>query len=120
MKYLILVAGVMFFNFSHAEGPCEQDRKAHCSGVEVGDGKMAKCMKDNESKLSTDCKAFISEAKEQRSEVKEACHADAEKLCSGKKKRELMKCLRAKKDQVSESCKNEWQKMKDLKHKKSK
>jgi hypothetical protein len=35
---------------------CGADVKAHCANVERGDGRIAKCLKENESKLSAACK----------------------------------------------------------------
>lgn len=73
---------------------------------------MMKCMKENEAKLSPECKAHIEKTKAALSDVKEACHDDAESLCPGLSKRKLVQCLRSKKDSVSEGCKSE---MKELK-----
>jgi hypothetical protein len=41
-----------------------------------------------------------------RDAVRKNCASDMEKLCSGKKGREAMSCLRANSDQTSQDCKD--------------
>jgi hypothetical protein len=36
---------------------CEADVKAYCANVERGEGRIAKCLKENEGKVSAECKA---------------------------------------------------------------
>jgi hypothetical protein len=36
---------------------CEADVKTYCANVERGEGRIAKCLKENESKVSAECKA---------------------------------------------------------------
>jgi hypothetical protein len=49
---------------------CEADVKTYCAGVERGDGRIAKCLKDNQDKVSAECKtqmeAMASRMKERR------------------------------------------------------
>lgn len=48
---------------------CAQDVKTLCPGTEPGDGRIAACLKEHRSKVSSGCKAAI---REQRSERKAA------------------------------------------------
>lgn len=97
-----------------AEGPCKADRDTHCQGVEPGEGRIARCMKENEAKLSAECKTWRDSRKEHMKDVREACQDDAEKLCPDVKpgKGAMMKCLRSNKDKVSDACKAEFAEMK--------
>lgn len=120
-KYAVALTLVLGFgSFAHAQGdgPCAKDRETLCAGVEPGAGGVMKCMKDNEEKLSTECKAHRAEMKEAMKDVHEACQADAEKLCGDVKKGRgrVMKCLKKHKEEVSETCKAEVANMKKGKH----
>lgn len=99
-----------------AEGPCAKDRVNFCKDAEGKD--QRKCMAEHEAQLSPECKAFRDKAKSQFQEIHEACHGDAESLCPGLKKRALRRCLHAKKDKVSEACRQEWQELKEMKSEK--
>lgn len=110
MGILVFMASMSAF----AEGPCKADREKLCPGMEHGRG-LFKCMKENEAQLSTACKTWREQRKDQFKEIHEACHEDAEKLCPGEKRAGLSKCLRGKKDQVSEACKAEWKELKEMK-----
>lgn len=108
------VALTVVFGFSslvqaQGDGPCAKDRETLCAGVEPGDGKVMKCMKENVEKLSPECKAHREKMKENMKDVHEACEADVEKLCGDVKpgRGRIMKCLRKNKEQVSEACKSE-------------
>lgn len=119
-----LASGALMFSASSAlakkDGPCKQDREALCKDVEHGEGRIAKCFKENEAKLSEGCKSHLAEKKEKMKEamkeVHEACHQDVETHCGDETKGQgrIMKCLKKNKDQVSEACKAE---LKDLRGK---
>lgn len=51
------------------------------------------------------------EQEEARENVKKACAADVESLCSGKQGREAMMCLRSNADKVSQGCKDAMSKL---------
>jgi hypothetical protein len=44
---------------------CEDDIMAFCEGVKPGGGRIAQCLKANESKLSPQCKASAAKAKKE-------------------------------------------------------
>lgn len=88
--------------------PCKADIEKLCAGIEPGDGRMMKCMKDNEDKMSAECKAKRSEMKEKMKDAHEACHEDIEKLCNDVSpgKGRIIKCLKRHKDELSQGCKD--------------
>lgn len=112
-----LAAGALLFSASNVlakkDGPCKQDREALCKDAEHGQGRIAKCFKENEAKLSEACKMHLAEKKEKAKEamkdVHEACHEDVENLCGDetKGKGRIVKCLKKNQEQVSEACKAE-------------
>lgn len=117
MKKLLLTGLLLFTGSAFAQqgafhdGPCKKDRETYCTNVQAGEGRIIKCMKENEEKLSAECKAAWAKTKEELKDVKEACHEDAQKFCSGLKQKELAKCLRTNKDKLSESCKSEFKEL---------
>ncbi|MGZ3789601.1 MAG: cysteine rich repeat-containing protein [Bacteriovorax sp.] len=121
MKLLILLSCLLFnahvFSQDAAntmDRPCAEDLKKFCAGVKRGEGRMMKCLKEHEKELSPACAAKKEEMKEIRGKKREKlkavianCKEDAQKLCSdiapGHGGR--MKCLKEKKDQLSDKCK---------------
>lgn len=115
MKIFAAMMGILFLStYASAEGFCAKDRESFCAGVQPGEGRIVKCLKDNEDKLSAECKSSFEKTKSHRNEIKVACQDDAETLCPGMSKRELLKCLRSKKDEVSEKCRSEWRELKEM------
>jgi hypothetical protein len=45
---------------------CSEDMKTFCANVERGEGRIAKCLKENESKLSAACKEKLQAAVDAR------------------------------------------------------
>jgi len=89
--------------------PCQDDMHKHCSQVEPGHGRMSLCLRRHEADLSPSCKARIDKIFEHVMEGREACGADAEKLCAdvhgGHKP--MIACLKRHRDELSASCKAE-------------
>ena len=97
---------------AHAD-PCAKDRETLCAGVKAGGGRFMKCLRENEAKVSAECKASWEKHKGQRRDAMAACHEDAKKHCADKKRRDLMKCLHDKKDQLSATCQGELKELKE-------
>ncbi len=116
--FLMLFVLALPLSVSAREKPCEKDRETYCANVEPGEGKMMKCMEEHADQLSAECKAFRAQAKEGMKEVVAACQGDAEKLCAGKKKKALIRCLRQNRSQLSEGCKSEIKEMKAMREEK--
>ena len=45
---------------------CRNDRRAFCSGVRRGEGRIARCMRTNRAKLSATCKGALTKARRAR------------------------------------------------------
>ncbi len=90
---------------------CKADLEKLCAGVEPGEGRLIKCLKEKESQVSAECKAswdkMKDERKDRRQEMRAACGGDAEKHCPGMKPGDgqLMKCMKEKEAQLSAGCK---------------
>jgi hypothetical protein len=94
---------------AQAAGPCATDKENFCKGIQPGEGRIVKCLKEHEAQLSSDCKAHREKVKEHLKEVKEACHEDVEALCDGVRPGQgrIIKCLHEHKDKVSAACQSE-------------
>lgn len=114
MKKAILLAVLAFAaapSSVRAEetGPCKADMEKFCKGVEPGEGRHKKCLKEHEAELSEGCKQMagkMAERKEKMDAAKEACKADKEKFCKGVEPGEgrLMKCMKEHEAELSEGC----------------
>ena len=115
MNWLAVVAGV--FCLSVAAGvsaepvdrPCVADAEKLCKGVQPGEGRMARCMKEHEKELSSGCKENIGKMKEKVKEVAEACKDDAAKVCKDVKPGEgrILRCLKQHEAELSPACKEQ-------------
>jgi hypothetical protein len=112
-KWIALLAGVFYLTFAMVASaekesrPCAEDAAKLCKGVEKGEGRIAKCLKDHEKDLSSACKENIGKMKEKGNEAKEACKGDAKKLCKDTKPGggRIMQCLKQHESELSTECK---------------
>ena len=122
---LLLAAAVSNANpeghHHHNHGSCAKDVETHCPGVEGGHGAIVKCLKENEAKLTSECSAHMTEAREAMKDVKEACHEDFEKFCHDVKpgRGRVMKCMKKHHAELSEACKAEIKEKKEARKKKA-
>ena len=100
-------SGGVFAADDIAKAPCKADMEKLCVGIEPGDGRMMKCMADNEDKLSAECKSKRAEMKDKMADAREACDADIQKFCADVKggKGRIMKCLKKHSAELSPACK---------------
>ncbi len=49
---------------------CKGDAEKLCKGVEPGGGRIARCLKENQQQVSSECKNTLQEAKSKRGETK--------------------------------------------------
>ena len=99
-----------------AMSACRPDMAALCGNVEQGGGKKIQCLKDNQAKLSPDCKAAIqavldkqagaAPAGKRGAKALDACQADIASNCAGieQGKGGIIKCLNAKSASLSQPC----------------
>jgi hypothetical protein len=83
---------------------CAKDVKSVCGDVKPGGNKLAACMKEHFSDLSTDCQiAYVKVAA-----VGRACKADMKKFCADLKPGQNAKaaCLKSHAADLSEGCKD--------------
>jgi Cysteine rich repeat len=90
-----------------AKGPCADDVAKYCKDIKPGDGRIARCLKENEKQLSPACKSSIEEFKKKAKDAHQACEADAQKFCKDVKPGQgrIVKCLMAHEKDLSPECK---------------
>ena len=76
-------------------GPCKDDIAKLCQGVQPGEGRIIKCLQQNESQLSPGCKEHA------------ACLDDIQKYCAGMAPGggKIMQCLKKNENSLSSQCK---------------
>lgn len=89
------------------ERPCAADIAQFCGNVQPGEGRIAKCLKQNEAQLSPGCKMHLVQVKEALKEAHQACEDDIAMFCGGVKPGEgrVVECLKANKAHLSRKCK---------------
>ena len=119
MLKILSLSLLLVSNFAFAKGPCAEDREKLCAGVEKGEGRIAKCMKEIEANLSQSCKDYRAKMKEARKDLKEACQNDAETFCGdvGPGKGRIIKCMKDNKEKLSAACQSEIQEKKEIRKK---
>lgn len=118
MKWLLIVMIASLSQFAVAEeaenvGPCHNDVQTLCKDIKPGGGRIIKCLKENEAKLSAECKAHQEKRKEQFKEAKEVCAEDMKKHCADVKPGggARAKCMRENKDKFSQACQDSMKNM---------
>ena len=98
-----LILALTLASRAHA-GACQTEMGKFCKGST----NVAACLREHESDLSDECKAYLSFFENMPS-----CLADARHLCPSKKPSGagVIKCLRGHQSDLSDACKNEIRKM---------
>ncbi len=103
----VLSAGLIAGNDAlAAQGPCADDIAKYCKDMKPGDGRIARCLKENEKQLSPACRSSIEESKKRVKEAHQACEGDAQKYCKDVKPGQgrIVKCLREHEKELSPEC----------------
>jgi Cysteine rich repeat len=87
-------------------GPCAGDVEKFCKGVEMGGGRVAKCLKEHESELSAACKERTLAIRERTKEIHQACEDDVTKFCKDVQpgRFQIKKCLKEHESDLSPDC----------------
>lgn len=89
---------------------CHDEVQKFCGQVKRGEGRVARCIKENEKSFSPACQAAMEKQFKQRAErtaeKHEACRADSEKFCKDKQDGSggAIRCLRDHEKELSEDC----------------
>ena len=88
------------------DGPCAQDAKKFCPGMQPGGGRIAKCMKEHQADLSPACQENIKKAEQRLKEFSDECKADAEKFCKGIRPGQgrILACLKSHQAELAPAC----------------
>jgi hypothetical protein len=81
----------------------------YCAEVKPGQGRMARCLKSHQADLSPACRTHLKTMFDHMLEARQACQADAEKLCGDIRggHGRIVACLRHHEQELSDSCKDE-------------
>ena len=90
-----------------AQQACAPDIQAFCAGVPQGEGRIAKCLRANQQKLSPGCQRGMAQTATLMKEVVAACEDDLHQFCAGAAPGTAKECLRANFRQLSRGCKRE-------------
>ena len=124
---IALVAGLLQAGGAAAEehmgrDACRADVEKLCKGIEPGEGRLAKCMKEKEAQVSAGCKEHMAKMHEEREKkmraFNEACKGDVEKFCKDVKPGDgrMVGCLRSNQASLSGSCKEQMDAMEEHRH----
>ena len=89
--------------FAKDGGVCKPDVEKFCKNVEKGEGRIHKCLKENQDLLSQPCKDKMEKARQRRA----ACKPDAEKFCKDvpRGKGQMKACMKQHESELSPACK---------------
>jgi len=92
-----------------AFGPCQEDVQRLCPDVKPGQGRMARCLNQNEADLSPACREFQKEKRAEFRTARPACVDDMKRLCAGVRPGQgrIAKCLKRHEADLSPACKQE-------------
>jgi cysteine rich repeat protein len=109
---LFLVCAMVFVvasgAFAQDNNPCATDIARFCGNIEPGKGRIANCLRQNETQLSPGCKVTgLPQAGDALKEAQEACEDDIVMFCGGVQPEggRLLKCLKLNEPQLSSECK---------------
>ena len=92
---------------------CRADVERLCKDVPLGEGRIAKCLKENESSVSAECKDHLAQMRERGRHRMEAfmqgCKSDLDKYCKDvpRGQGKVVGCLREHSADLQPSCKEQ-------------
>jgi hypothetical protein len=88
-------------------GACRADLQKFCGKVQPGEGRVARCIQENEKSFSPACKTALEQHRADNAVAKgNTCRSDLEKFCKGVQAGEgrIMNCMREHEKELSEGC----------------
>ncbi len=92
--------------FAQQGGPCVGDIAKFCGDIKQGEGRIARCLTQNEAQISMACKMHLAWVKKAVKEAHQVCEDDIMLYCAEVKSGEgkVMQCLKANKSSLSSEC----------------
>jgi hypothetical protein len=87
---------------------CEADARKLCADTPPGEGRLLRCLKDNESFVSQSCQGAFNRVRLERSKLQASCAGDIGRLChdvpegAGR----VLACLRRNEKDLSSDCRD--------------
>jgi cysteine rich repeat protein len=87
---------------------CEADARKLCADTPPGEGRLLRCLKDNESFLSQSCQSAFNRVRLERSKIQASCAGDVGRFChdvpegSGR----VLACLRKHEQELTSDCRD--------------
>ena len=103
----IVLAVANAANGQNPQQACGPDIQAYCAGVQQGEGRIARCLRANEAKLSPACRQGMAKAGTLMKEVVMACEDDVHQFCAGAAPGTTKECLKTNFRELSRGCKRE-------------
>jgi Golgi apparatus protein 1 len=87
---------------------CRSDVEQFCKDVERGQGRIARCLRQNESKLSVECKQQLARARDRMRAMGEACQPDIREHCKDERpgRARITRCLERNESVLAGACKD--------------
>ncbi len=85
---------------------CADDVRSYCPDVTPGQGRVLRCLAQNQGSLAPQCQAVVQSAREKLAEFRKACGGDAKRFCKGIAPGEgrVLACLKSKEPELSPAC----------------
>jgi hypothetical protein len=106
----LAAAGALAAASAFAQTPpaaCAPDIQTYCAGVQQGEGRISRCLRTHDAKVSPACKQAMLRTAELVKEVVGACEDDIHRYCSGAAPGTTKDCLRQNFRELSFGCKRE-------------
>jgi hypothetical protein len=89
-------------------GVCRADAERLCPDVPQAGGALARCLREHQEELSGVCRERLDARGRRASRVRDACSADADKLCADVEPGQgaTVRCLREHESELSERCRS--------------